>query len=110
MSEIHLSLDLHIVLVDHLQKTKKKQRGDSWYIYQNEPDKTCFQHDMACGDFKDLTRRTTFDKILRDKAFYIAKNPKYDRYQRGLTSMVYNSFDKKTSIRGIKIENISNKN
>ena len=44
---------------------------------------------MAYGDFKDLTRRTASDKILRDKAFNIAKNPKYDEYQKGLASMVY---------------------
>ena len=45
---------------------------------------------MAYGDFKDLKRRTTSDKILRDKAFNIAKNPKYDGYQRGLVFMAYN--------------------
>ena len=50
---------------------------------------------MAYGDFKDLKRRTASDKILRDKAFNIAKNPKYDGYQRGLTSMVFKFFDKK---------------
>ena len=50
---------------------------------------------MASGDFKDLARIITFDKFLRDKAFNIAKNPKYDRYQRGLASMVYKFFDKK---------------
>ena len=44
---------------------------------------------------KDLARRTAADKVLRDKAFNIAKDPKYDRYQRGLASMVYNFFDKK---------------
>ena len=44
---------------------------------------------MAYGDFKDLKRRTASDKILRDKAFNIAKNPKYDGYQRGLASMFY---------------------
>ena len=61
---------------------------DSRYIYQNELDKGCFQHDMAYGDFKDLTKRTAADKVLCDKAFNIAKNSKYDGYQRGLTSMV----------------------
>ena len=44
---------------------------------------------MACGDFKDIARRMASDKILRDKAFNIGKNPKYDGYQRGLASMVY---------------------
>ena len=61
---------------------------------------------MAYGDFKDLTSRTASDKILRDKAFNIAKNPKYDGYQRGLASMVYKFFDKKTSGSSIKYENM----
>ena len=52
---------------------------------------------MTYGDFKDLARRTTSDKVLRDKAFNIAKNPKYDGYQRGLASMVYKFFDKKSA-------------
>ena len=64
---------------------------------------------MAYGDFKDLARRTAFDKILRDKAFNITKDPKYDGYQRGLASMVYQFFDKKTSGSGIKNKNIPNK-
>ena len=51
---------------------------------------------MAYGDFKDIKRRTASDKILRDKAFNIAKNPKYDGYQRGLASMVYRFSDKKS--------------
>ena len=50
---------------------------------------------MACEDFKDLARKTASDKFLRDKAFNIAKNPEYDGYRRGLTSMVYKMFDKK---------------
>ena len=51
-----------------------KETGDSWYIYQNELDQACFQHDMTHGDFKDLARRLKYsDKILRDKAFNIAK-------------------------------------
>ena len=56
---------------------------------------------MAYGDFKDLKRRTVSDKILRDKAFNIAKNPKYDGYQRGLVSMVYKFFDKKSKGSGV---------
>ena len=61
-------------------------------------DKSCFQHDMAYGDFKDLKRRTASDEGLRYKSFNIAKNPKYDGYQRGLASMVYNFFDKKSAL------------
>ena len=76
------------MLVDHLQKAKKeykfKETGDSRCIYQNELDKTCFQHDMAYRNFKDLTRRTASDKILCDKEFNIVKNPKYDGCQKGL--------------------------
>ena len=81
-----------------------KETGDSRYIYQKELDKTCFQHDMAYGDFKDLTRRKDSDKIFCDKAFNIAKNPKYDGYQRGLVSMVYKIFDKKTLDGAVKKE------
>ena len=47
---------------------------------------------MADGDFKDLARKAASDKFLRDKAFNIAENPKYDGYQRGLASIVYNFF------------------
>ena len=80
---------------------KFKETGDTSYIYKNEFDKACFQHDMAYGDLKDLKRRTFSDKVLRDKAFNIAKNPKYDGYQRGLASMVYKFFDKKSTGSGI---------
>ena len=76
---------------------KFKETGDTDHIYKNKLDKACFQHDMAYGDFKDLARWTAFDKVLRDKAFNIAKNPKYGRYQRGLASMVYEFFDKKSA-------------
>ena len=56
---------------------------------------------MAYGDFKDLAKRTASDKVLRDKAFNIAKNPKYDGYQRGLASVVYKYFDKKSKGSGV---------
>ena len=84
---------------ERIQKLKETENIS--YIYKNELDKACFQHDMAYGDFKDLKRRTNSGKILRDKAFNIAKNPKYDGYQRGLASMVYKFFDKKSSGSGI---------
>ena len=83
---------------------KFKETGDLRYVYQNELDKACFQHDMAYGDFKDLTRRTASHKILRDKAFIIAKNPKYNGYQRSLASMVYNFFDKNLLVEVLKIK------
>ena len=92
--------------VDHLLKTKKefknlKKWEDTNYIYKNELDKACFQHYMTYGDFKDLVKRTASDKVWWDKVFNIAKNPKYDGYQRGLASMVYKFFDKKTVGSGI---------
>ena len=59
---------------------------------------------MAYGDFKDIARRTASDNILRDKAFNIAKNPKYDGYQRGLVSMVCKFFDRKSKGNGVNIE------
>ena len=74
-----------------------KETEDTSYIYKNELDKACFQHDMAYGDFKDLAKRTAADKVLRNKAFKIARDQKYDGYQRGLASMVYKFFDKKSS-------------
>ena len=86
---------------------KFKQTGNSRYFYRNGLDKACFQHDMAYGDFKDLRKRTAADKVLRDKAFNIAKNLKYDGYQRGLASMVYKFFDKKTKDSGVTLPNKS---
>ena len=73
-----------------------KETGDTSHIYKNELDKACFQHDMAYDDFKDLTKRTVADKVLRNKAFKIASYQKYDHYQGGLASMVYKFFDKKS--------------
>ena len=88
---------------------KFREAGDSQYIYQNMLDKACFQHDMAYGDFKDSTKSTASDKVLHEKVFNIAKNPKYDGYQRGLDSMVYIDFLIKTWSRTVRNENISNK-
>ena len=65
------------------------------YVYQNELNKSCSQHDRAYGDFKYLLRRAVSDKVLCDKAFKIASNPKYDRNKTGLVSVVYKVFDKK---------------
>ena len=109
MPEMHLkqsrftysACELFTKNTDRIQKFK--ETGDTNYIYKNELDKACFQHDMVYGDFKDLARRTASDKVLRDKAFNIAKNPKYDGYQRGLASMVYKFFDKKSTGSGVNI-------
>ena len=60
-------------------------------------------------DFKDLNIRTAADKVLRDKSFDIARNPKFDGYQHGIPSMAYTLFEKETYGSGIKHETISNK-
>ena len=87
----------------HKERIKKlKKTGDTRYIYRNELDKACFQHDSAYADHKDLINRTKADKVLEDKAYNIASNPEYDGYQRGLASMVYKFFDKKFMGSGIK--------
>ena len=72
----------------HKEKIKKsKQAGDTYYIYRNDFDKACFQHDSAYADNKDLINRTKADKVLKDKAYNIASNPEYDGCQRGLASI-----------------------
>ena len=77
------------------------QTGNTDFIYRNELDKACFRIHMAYGKSKDLAKRTQSVKALRDKAFKIANDPKHDGYQRGLASMVYKFFDKKSSGSGI---------
>ena len=79
---------------------KFKETGDTNYIYKNELDKACFAYDAAYSDSKDLTKRTAADKILRNRAFNIAKYPKYDGYQKGLASMVYKFFNSKVEGSG----------
>ena len=86
----------------HKQRIQKfKVTGDTNYIYKNELDKAGFAHDAAYSDSKDLTKRTVEEKILRNRAFNIAKDQKYDGYQRGLVSMIYKSFDKKSEGSGV---------
>ena len=87
----------------HIERIKEfKRTGDTRYIYRNELDKACFQHDSTYANHKDLINRTEADKVLRDKAYDIASNPKYDGYQRGLVSMVYTFFDNKSMGSGFK--------
>ena len=75
------------------ERTEKfMQTGNTNFIYKNELDKACFQHDMAYAKSRDLVKRTQSDKFLRDKVFKIASDPKDDGYQRGLASMVYKLF------------------
>ena len=83
---------------------KIMQTGDTIYIYKNDLDKASFQRDMTYGKYKDLEKRTQSDKVLADKGFEIANNPKCNGYQRGLPSIVYRFFQKSTSGRAIKNE------
>ena len=87
-----------------------KETGDTNYIYWNKLDKACFQHDIAYGYFEDLARRTKSDKVLRDKAFKTASDPKYDGYRRGLAFMVSKFFDKKSKWSVINSNNNNNNN
>ena len=79
---------------------KLKETVDTNYIYKNELDKACFTHDDAYSNSKDLTKRTVPDKILKNRAFNIAKDQKYDGRQRGLASIVYKFFESKVSGSG----------
>ena len=86
---------------------KFMQTGNTEFIYRNELDKACFQHGMAYGKSEDLTKRTQSDKVLRDKAFKIASDPKHDGYQRGLASMVYKFFKSLVGVVLLLDQNIS---
>ena len=87
----------------HKERIKNyKQTGDTRYIYRNELDKACFQHDSAYADHKDLINRTKADKVLKDRAYNIASNPEHDGYQRGIATMVYKFFYKKSVGSGVK--------
>ena len=68
---------------------KFTQTGNTDFVYRIELDRACFQDDMAYGKWKDLAKRTQWDKVLRDKAFKITSDLKYDGHQRGLASTVY---------------------
>ena len=78
------------------------EKGNTNYIYENDLDKACFQHDIAYGKYKDLTNRTESDNFLWDQVFKVPSNLKDDGYERGLTSVVYKFFDKKSKGSGIK--------
>ena len=81
------------------------QTGNTDFIYKSELDKACFRHDMAYDKSNDLGKRTQVDKVLGDKIFKIANDPKHDGYQKGLASMVYKFFDKKSSGSALLLPN-----
>ena len=81
--------------------------GKLSYIYKNDLDKACFQHDIAYNKFKDLKKITQSDIVFKNKAFKIASNPKYNGYERVLASMVYKFFDKKSKGSGLKNQQLA---
>ena len=87
-------------------KPSTKKQKENTKIQRNRifKIKACFQHDMAYGDFKNFTRRTTSDKTFHDKSFNIAKNPKYVGYQRGLASTCLNLQINLLSVVDLKIK------
>ena len=109
MPELHL-VDLVVKkhsacgpFTKHKQRIQKfKETGDIRYIYKNNLDKACFQHDMAYNKYKDLHKRTQSDKVLKGKSFKIASDPRYNGYERALASMVYKFFNKKSKGAGLK--------
>ena len=89
---------------NHEERIQKfKETGDTNSVFKNELDKACCVHDAAYSDSKALTKRTIVDKNLKNRAFDIAKDPKYNGYQRGLASMIYKFFDSKVSGSGAKL-------
>ena len=110
MPEMHLkqlgfTYSTCVLFIKNKERIEKfMQTWNTNFIYKNELDKACFQHNIAYGKSKDFVKRTQSGKVLKDKAFKIASNPKYDGYQRGLASMVYKFFDKKSSGSGIANE------
>ena len=82
----------------HKERIKEfKRTGDTRLLYRNELDKACFKHDAACAKYNDVENKLISDQKLRNSAYDIASNPKYDGYQRGLASMVYKFFDSKVA-------------
>ena len=82
----------------HKERIKEfKRTGDTHLLYRNELDKACFKHDAAYAKYKDVENRLISDQKLRNSVYDIAGNPKYDGYQRGLASMLYNFFDSKVA-------------
>ena len=115
MPEMHLrqlgfTYSASVPFTKNKERINKSNKEEIQNIYQKELDKACFQHDMSYGYFKDLNRRTFADKILGDKDFNIAKDPKYDGYQRGFASMVYKFFDKKLLVAVLKMRKFLIKN
>ena len=95
--DIAENLDITMPMYNLIEYSDNYQHSSATFIYRNELDKACFQHDSANANHKDLINRTEADKVLKDKAYNIASNPEYDSYQRSLVSMIYKLFDEKST-------------
>ena len=108
MPEVHLKqLGFTYSACGPFTKNKERiqnfiQTGNTSYLYKNDLDKACFQHDMVYAEYKDFSKITESYRVLKDKVFKIASNPKYDGYESRLASMVYETFHKKSTGSGIK--------
>ena len=90
----------------HREEIQQFRKTDNLnHLNRTGLDKACFAQ-SACYNRKDLAKRTTLDKILKERAYEIAIYPKYDGYQRGLASMVYTLFDKKAGVGTSVIEEL----
>ena len=90
------------LITRHKERMKEfKRTGDTRLLNRNELDKACFKHDAAYTKYKDVENRLISDQKLKNSAYDNASNPEYDGYQRGLASMVYKFFDKKSMGSGI---------
>ena len=82
----------------HKERIKEfKRTGDTSLLYRNELNKACFKHDAAYTKYKDVENRLISDQKLKNSAYDIASNPKYNVHQRGLASMVYKFFGSKVA-------------
>ena len=103
MPEMHLRQPQFVYSVcgpftRHKERIKEfKRTGDTLLLYRNELDKACFKHDAAYTKYKDVENRLISDQKLKNSAYDIASNPKYDGYQRGLASVVYKFFGSKVA-------------
>ena len=91
----------------HERIQKLRETGNLKHIYKNELGKSCFAHDAAYSGSKGLAKKAISDEILKDRACEIAVNPKYDRYQAGLASMVYKFYDQGAGLRASVYEELA---
>ena len=97
LKQPELTYSARAAITKHREKNQRfRETGNLKHLYRNELDKACFADDATYSDSRDIAKRTISDKILKHRSYEIARNRKYDRYQRVLASMVYKCFANKT--------------